>query len=68
MSVLKPLLGLIAALDRTCKGKFSFPIMILQADGDPAPEGGGGDLHFPEGIEKRLHLHLGIDAVSCIVA
>jgi len=25
-----------AALDRTCKGKFSFPIMILQADSDPA--------------------------------
>jgi len=25
-----------AALDRICKGKFFFPIMILQADGDPA--------------------------------
>jgi pimeloyl-ACP methyl ester carboxylesterase len=25
-----------AALDRICKGKFSFPIMILQADSDPA--------------------------------
>ena len=25
-----------AALDRICKSKFSFPIMILQADGDPA--------------------------------
>ena len=25
-----------AALDRICKGKFSFPIMILQADSDPS--------------------------------
>jgi pimeloyl-ACP methyl ester carboxylesterase len=25
-----------AALDRICKGIFSFPIVILQADGDPA--------------------------------